>query len=435
MEGRRAVEDYKTYGIHQFFKVIHEKTQIIMLCVGSGVSKKDLAGRLARWSLQLQGLGIVIVYGSSRLHADGLSRHPIGPQETESEIPTLLLPVLAFWNFQDGSGKFWWWMRMCHHQYFAHTIARGTASFTDESTRLQTDVNVLSRKHLQSQHIVSAAKSSRTTTSYRLIWSDPPIHLCKKYRWRRFIETMARKRDGSHRGNSANLSIGGLRSTSDFWDPNSIFMENECTTYQDLMQIVRISDWTLCLFQSGSTDWLLPEIRVAARADVISQLEDTKKTGPAPPSFLLILNTDLSLPKSVQDRKDRSQLNNLNFLSYISGWRWRQRGHFWAHQEKYVGLIKRLSGVFGLLFASGCVTYTFRHQIVTMGLWKQKIMWAVLPADVALGNSPKFRSTDNCQFIQPPFVANKKNALLLVISLWFIALFGWSLVIQYPPRN
>ncbi len=50
-------------------------------------------------------------------------------------------------------------------------------------------------------------------------------------------------------------------------------------------------------------------------------------------------------------------------------------------------------------------------------------MWADLPADVALGNSPKFRSTDNWQF-----VANKKTALLLVISLWFIALFG-SLVI------
>ncbi len=43
-----------------------------------------------------------------------------------------------------------------------------------------------------------------------------------------------------------------------------------------------------------------------------------------------------------------------------------------AHQEKDVGLIKKLSGVFDLSFASRLVTYTFRHQIVTMGSLETK---------------------------------------------------------------
>ena len=65
------------------------------------LKKKNLAGRLARWSLKLQGLDLEIVYRSGRLHldADGLSRGPVGCPETEEEIPMLLIGQLPSDSF------------------------------------------------------------------------------------------------------------------------------------------------------------------------------------------------------------------------------------------------------------------------------------------------------------------------------------------------
>jgi len=57
------------------------------------MQKRDLVGRLTRWSLQLQDLDIEVVYRSGLLHtdADVLSRNPIDPPEPEAVIPILLI--------------------------------------------------------------------------------------------------------------------------------------------------------------------------------------------------------------------------------------------------------------------------------------------------------------------------------------------------------
>jgi hypothetical protein len=57
------------------------------------LKKKDLAGRLARWSLKLQDLDIEIVYRSEKLHSDSeiLSRNPVEQPGVTYDIPTVFL--------------------------------------------------------------------------------------------------------------------------------------------------------------------------------------------------------------------------------------------------------------------------------------------------------------------------------------------------------
>jgi hypothetical protein len=85
-----AVQKFKSYVWGMKIKVITNHHSLCWL-----MKKKDLAGRLARWSLHIQNLDIEIIHRSGRLHsdADALSRSPVDAPESEEEIFTLVLDL------------------------------------------------------------------------------------------------------------------------------------------------------------------------------------------------------------------------------------------------------------------------------------------------------------------------------------------------------
>ncbi|KAI9555973.1 pol polyprotein [Daphnia sinensis] len=75
------------------------------------MKKRDLAGRLVRWSLQLQDLDLEIVHRSGRLHsdADALSRNPVSPPEDTPEIPLLSLQTIDKRSVKIEQETSNWW--------------------------------------------------------------------------------------------------------------------------------------------------------------------------------------------------------------------------------------------------------------------------------------------------------------------------------------
>ena len=93
-----AAQRFKIYIWGSRIKVVTDHHSLCWL-----LKKRDLAGRLARWSLALQDLDLEIVHRSGRLHSDAkaLSRFPIDVLTEGNEIPFLLIPVSSLTDSSD----------------------------------------------------------------------------------------------------------------------------------------------------------------------------------------------------------------------------------------------------------------------------------------------------------------------------------------------
>ena len=101
-----AVDKFKTYIWGNKVRILTDHHALCWL-----LKKRNLAGRLARWSLQLQDMDLEIVHRSGKLHhdADALSRQPTAPPEEETSIPMLLLPSLPNCDVAQAQQLSAWW--------------------------------------------------------------------------------------------------------------------------------------------------------------------------------------------------------------------------------------------------------------------------------------------------------------------------------------
>ena len=115
---------------------------------------------------------------------------------------------------------------------------------------------------------------------------------------------------------------------------------------------------------------MLPEIEAAVRASVISPAEDAKEKlaklrqvviSPNSDTYSMMVRLTPTGSLMMEEVKQAFQLLDMAAIDdnddIEAGNLVRRTGH-------YVGLMENLSKVFGLLFASGSITYTFKEKIV-----------------------------------------------------------------------
>ena len=144
------------------------------------------------------------------------------------------------------------------------------------------------------------------------------------------------------------------------------FLQNEFNTYQDLLKIVRISEERFAKRISGRVQpidckWLanmLPEIQAAVRASVISPSEDAKEKlvklhqvviDPKNESYSIEIRLRPAGSLSIEELKQSFQL--LDMATVDMTIMDDDSEDIVGRTRKNVGLIEKLSGVFGLLFA------------------------------------------------------------------------------------
>ncbi|KAI9554203.1 hypothetical protein GHT06_019475 [Daphnia sinensis] len=154
------------------------------------------------------------------------------------------------------------------------------------------------------------------------------------------------------------------------------FLQNEFRTYQDLLKVVRVSEERFAQRISGRVQpidckWLanmLHEIEAAVRASVISPSEDAKEKlaklrqvviEPKNEYYSIEIRLEPTGSLSMEELKQAFQL--LDMVAVDDGG---DSGELIGRTRRNVGLIEKLSEVFRHLYASGCITFTFRDRIL-----------------------------------------------------------------------
>ena len=115
---------------------------------------------------------------------------------------------------------------------------------------------------------------------------------------------------------------------------------------------------------------MLPEIEAAVRASVISPAEDAKEKlaklrqvviSPNSDTYSMMVRLTPTGSLMMEEVKQAFQLLDMAAIDDNDDI---EAGNLVRRTRHYVGLMENLSKVFGLLFASGSITYTFKEQIV-----------------------------------------------------------------------
>ena len=154
------------------------------------------------------------------------------------------------------------------------------------------------------------------------------------------------------------------------------FLRNDFNRHKDLLKAVQDSELRFAQQVSGRVQmidckWLanmLPEIQAAIRASVISPSEDAKEKLAKLRQVVIVPKNDaytieVHLKKgfiSIEELKQSFQLLDMAVEDECVH---SSPENIVGLTRQYVAQIERLSEVFGILFASGCITFTFRERM------------------------------------------------------------------------